>query len=298
MAALREVAVEVSHEVLNDPVVKAHARRMASLRATDPNAQVPVPGRGGFLGLAKFFHNRGVNIPSNKQTYAVDDIPVQEWHGGVTRFVRRYLAQTGRSPRPERIRVSMGEAKATVRVQNPATGGLSVGHYHSLARRWKTSTRDVEVGLALQQIAQTGRMPAGMAKRDKEVVAQLAVLMFGRETHRGEQNAVLAPMTVSLIQQGHMSVDDAFRMFHAPTSKNDNVHTGGEYPASMRGSAAAMEQRGSGDDNRELEEREKRIVWRWATIFLTSRRGIIVDSRQKAKRLMKEWILRFHGVLP
>ena len=298
MEMLRDIAVQVSGEVLDNPIVKSHARHMAQLRKNDPNATVPVTGRGGFLGLAKFFHNRGAAVPANKQTYAISPgtVDVQEWHGGVTRFIKNFFAKTGRQPKPRQVRVSINEAKGTVRVQNPVTGGPNVGHYHTLPNRLPKTMTDVEMGLALQQVAQTGRMPAGVTASDQQMLGQLAVLMFGRETHRGAQNAALAPMTVALIQQGHMSVDDAFRLFHAPAAKDDRVHTGGEYPASMRGAAAAMEQRGSDEENREMIEREKQIVWRWATVFLNHRRGMIVDSADNAKRIMKDWLLHFHGV--
>ncbi|MFD1324087.1 phage tail family protein, partial [Micromonospora sonneratiae] len=297
MEQLREIAVDVSREVLNDPVAKSHARQMAKLRSRDPDAQLAVPGRGGFLGLAKFFHNRGGAIPRNKQLYTVSNvsIEVQEWHGGVTNFIKAFRRRTGRTPSPGQVRVSDRQARGSVKVQNP--NGPGVGHYHTLPNRLPSNLSDVQIGLALQQIAQTGRMPAGVNTQDQQILAQLSLLMFARETHRGEQNAALAPMTIALIQQGHMSVDDAFKMFHAPASKSDNVHTGGEYPASMRGAAAAMNQLGTDDDNREILEREKQIVWRWASVFLNNKRGMIVDSPANAKRMMKDWILRFHGIL-
>ncbi|MEX2982285.1 DUF4157 domain-containing protein [Streptomyces sp. C36] len=343
---LREIVREAVREFLANTEVKRASRRIRreeKASSTRPRtAPWPhVAGGADIPGTVRHMQRRGANIPQAYMgfTFGENGMHVSEFHPGA-----KQNAADARNAMVNHI----GKYPAIAKQTNTTADRLSRYATETLEDPSvsRSAARDLKamrlggpfIANAVSTFVATGKWPAGLSEKEERRLGRLAWLMHVRESVRDPENVALAPMTLDLIANQRLTVDDAFQSFADPSARpgsQPRVGGGGLYPASMEGAYRATrgleaedsgrtladraeEERvkahgdaeekrrlddaqaefGSHDERRELESRKLEIITRWVTMKLEMGGGVWGSTRKDVVQYIKRFIMQHHGMLP
>ncbi|HEU5161289.1 MAG TPA: hypothetical protein VFU43_30130 [Streptosporangiaceae bacterium] len=339
-AELRAIIREAVRDVLGNTDVRRSAselrRQEEAARAGGPRPHI---GTGvGIPGAVRRFTRRGSDVGSSYRgyTFGGNRLAIGEFHpgGNVANADPRNARVNWIGTYPS-IANKANETVDSLRRQAIAglqVPGLSRGAIQDL-RQMKQG--NVAIATAMRQFIVSGSWPGGFSPAEQNRLGRLTFLMHVRESVRDPENVALAPMTLDLIEKGHLTFEEAFAAFERPGNPSAPWRTGGGglYPASMVGAyratrgmeaeragrdlldraeeerisreGTADERRmrdaqvaayGTADERRDLELRKTDIISAWIEMNLKSGGGVWGASRNDIVVFIRRFISRYYGV--
>lgn len=275
---LRQLAHKVAERLLQRDDVIAAAERIRKNWEERPGTDTDIEAGVGYMGGTKAHQQRPAQPWGHKEYYRSGDdrhrIGEQQKTGATNQFIDK------------------------------------IGSYPEMADAIKASgMSDTRFALMIRSYAATGKLPEGLSQQHGDMVAQMAYLMFVRESHRNQGNVSMGPMTLDLIRSGNMTFDEAFKAFE-PTEeggKPTKPMGRGAYPMSGVGAPAAERglafeedrpmigtSKGKVENRRELQRREVELVSRWVATQFKAEGGAIAASETAIAEKIEQMVLGFY----